>query len=133
MGRGAPPAASLPRARGRPRHGCGPRAGGGWARLLLLLLLLPLAAASGGGAFTCRADRDAATCAALGDLFASSGGVMWHARDGWASAAAGAAADFCAFAGVSCDGATLAVTALCVAAPPAAHARAPGAPRRAGD
>jgi hypothetical protein len=89
----------------------------------LCLLLCALRCAGAAAAFACRADRDAAACAALGALYASTGGASWGERVGWADAAAGRASDYCAFTGVTCaaDGN---VTALCVTRAACARARA---------
>jgi hypothetical protein len=65
--------------------------------------------------------NDAATCAALGDLYnAAKGagvgyGAAWTNTSGWASAAAGNATDYCTFRGSFCDS-TGALTFLCVPA-----------------
>lgn len=73
--------------------------------------------------------NDAATCAALGDLYMSTNGASWMdnacygadpsqctSSGGWAAAAAGVPTDFCkpgsSFYGVVCDGGV--VTSLCV-------------------
>lgn len=56
--------------------------------------------------------RDAASCAALGDLYAATGGASWAARAGWRDAAAGRASDYCSFTGITCDS-DGAVTQLC--------------------
>jgi hypothetical protein len=81
----------------------------------LCALLCALRGGSAAAAFTCRADQDATTCAALGALYASAGGASWVVRAGWSDAAAGRAADYCAFTGVTCaaDGNA---SAMCVGA-----------------
>jgi len=63
--------------------------------------------------FTCGNSNDAATCAALGDLYTATTVTAWSNSDGWSTAAAGTATDYCSFAGLSCDGSGL-LTALCV-------------------
>jgi hypothetical protein len=71
--------------------------------------------------FTCLPSRNAASCAALSDLYSATDGAAWsNATAGWGSAAAAAlvsgapaAADYCAFEGVTCD-AGGDITALCV-------------------
>jgi hypothetical protein len=79
--------------------------------------------------FACLPARSAAACAALGDLYAATGGPGWANSTGWASAvtapfgaSVAASADFCAFDGVTCDAAGD-VTALCVRAHAAAGRR----------
>ena len=74
---------------------------------LQLLLVLRLAAA-----FTCSPPRDQVTCATLGDFYAALGGVQWSQVQGWQAAASGTGADYCAFAGVTCD-ANSSVTSMC--------------------
>ena len=55
------------------------------ARLLPSLLVL-----HGAAAFSCAVGNNATTCAALGDLWSSTGGPGWQNTTGWAAAAAGA-------------------------------------------
>ncbi len=74
------------------------------------------------------AGRDAAACAALGELYDGAGGAAWANRSGWADAAAGVPTDYCAFSGLACD-ATGALTALCAPAR-RTRRRAPRAPVR---
>ena len=52
--------------------------------------------------FTCGPSDDAVTCAALGVLYASTGGANWVNNYGWASAAAGTPTTYCSFYGVTC-------------------------------
>jgi len=58
--------------------------------------------------------NDPVTCAALGDLYYATSGNAWSAKQGWSSAAAGTATDFCTFAQSAggCDGAGV-LTSLC--------------------
>ncbi len=66
---------------------------------LLLLAAIPREAGAG---WSCLGD--AATCAALGDLYTAAGGAGWAARTpGWQDAAAGTPAAACSLRGVSCD------------------------------
>jgi hypothetical protein len=88
--------------------------GRGWAARCALAALAVAALAGGAHAqaFTCGAADAAAICAALGELYAATGGADWYNNDGWRDAAAGTATGLCSFYGVSCeDGA---VTSLCV-------------------
>jgi hypothetical protein len=62
-------------------------------------------------AFTCGAADDSATCVALGELYAATGGAGWSNNAGWRDAAAGTATAACTFVGVYCDGG--AVTLMC--------------------
>jgi hypothetical protein len=101
--------ARMPRPRPPRRHCAAAAAAPG----LCLLLLCALRCGGGAAAFVCRSDRDAAACAALGALYASTGGASWGARVGWADAAAGRASDYCAFTGVTCSAGGN-VTSLCV-------------------
>jgi len=61
--------------------------------------------------FTCAAGNDATQCAALGDLYYSTGGSSWSSKSGWTSAASGTATNYCTFIGVVCVGNN--VTQLC--------------------
>ena len=76
----------------------------------------------GRGVFVCT--RQDATCEALGDLYYATNGAGWQYRQGWETAAAGIATDYCYFwhyRGPPCDEG-LALTFLCVCE------SAPGAP-----
>ena len=95
--------------------------------------LLPAAANEPRPSFACAAQDDAVTCAALGSLYAATGGAAWSdAGSGWADAAAGLLRPpLCSFAGVSC--AAGALTSLCVQHARHATQRAlTRPPRRAG-
>jgi hypothetical protein len=71
-------------------------------------------------AFTCGAADDAATCAALGALYAATGGAGWYRNAGWRNAAAGTATSACTyFSSVICDGGGH-ITQLCARAQAAA-------------
>ena len=67
--------------------------------------------------FACARTDDAAICAALGSLYAATGGPAWSAAalsgQSWADAAAGVLRPpLCSLEGVGCDGGAL--TSLCV-------------------
>ena len=55
------------------------------------------------GAFACAPDENSVACAALGDLYAATGGASWTNKAGWVDAAAGTATSYCTFYGVACD------------------------------
>ena len=101
------------------RRGRRPRQPRAWALLLLAACAVawasPAAAAEPRAAFACAAADDAAACAALGSLYAATGGPGWaDAADGWADASAGVLRPpLCSLAGVGC--AAGALTSLCVA------------------
>ena len=60
--------------------------------------------------FVCAIGYDPLVCTALGDLYASANGSGWKRNDGWASAAAGMATNFCAgpaWYGAQCNGTQL--------------------------
>lgn len=68
---------------------------GCWSMIALLLCTAPLLAAA---SFTCAANNDPVTCAALGDLFFATNGTGWKNSTGWSSAAALIPTDYCTFA-----------------------------------
>jgi hypothetical protein len=87
-------------------------------------------------AFAClttAAGYSAATCAALGGLYAATNGPSWSTKTGWSAAAAGTPTNFCSFHGVTCvttgSPGGRGLTVLCVS-PPAPCAAC--AARRAG-
>ena len=80
-----------------------PRRRGAAPSLYTRLAVLLAAAAAASAAFTCAPQNDAAQCAALGALYASTSGAGWSDQAGWATAAAGSPTDYCTFSGVSCD------------------------------
>jgi hypothetical protein len=88
-------------------------------RGVLLAASLAALTARCGGAFTCGPADDAATCGALGDLYAQ-GLQPWVAAasggSGWAAAASGVPTPLCTFNGTTCDGAGRLIS-LCVAFP----------------
>ena len=54
--------------------------------------------------FACGAGNNATACAALAEFYMATNGSGWLSNEGWRDAAAGAATDYCAFWGVSCQG-----------------------------
>ena len=77
------------------------------ASFALACVLLLSAPRDSRAAFTCAAPgNNNVVCAALGDLYAATGGASWSAKTGWAAAAAATATSYCSFAGVSCSGST---------------------------
>ncbi len=91
------------------------RRGHPWAVHLLLLaaLVVILAKSAHAATFTCAAGNDATTCAALGVLYAATGGAGWRKNIGWSAAAAGSVEwGFCSFTGVSCNNGV--IISLCV-------------------
>jgi hypothetical protein len=71
-----------------------------------------------------RCARQDAACAALGDLYAATGGAQWRNNTGgWTQAAAGTPVEYCDFAHVTCTQGN--VTAMCAreAAPACERAR----------
>jgi hypothetical protein len=114
-GNNAQAAAAGPMAGGRPCPGPLPRPrrrAALLARVAALCAALQVAAGAASQLACETPGRDAASCAALGDLYAATGGASWAARAGWRDASAGRATDYCSFTGVTCD-ANGAVTQLC--------------------
>jgi hypothetical protein len=54
--------------------------------------------------FTCAPANDPVVCAALGDFYYATSGILWARRSEWSQAASGSATDYCSFPFLSCTG-----------------------------